>query len=346
MKRMLPEWAPQWGVMLTWPHGGTDWAGWLPEIERVYGELAREITARENLLIIASDAGHGSVIQSVIDRAGGLDERVRLAFAPSDDTWARDHGPIAVESDEEGLVLKNFVFNGWGGKWPAYNDDQINRHLEEFGSLAVPLDGVPFVMEGGALETDGQGTIMTTRRCLLSPKRNPGLDEPGVENMLFDHLGATRVLWLSHGYLEGDDTDSHIDTLARFADERTIVFQACDDENDSHFGELAAMRAELKGFRTADGEPYRLLELPWPQPQHDPETDKRLPASYANFLIINDAVLAPSYDDPADEKAREVLAEAFPDREIVMIDCRPVIRGFGSLHCLTMQLPEGAMVED
>lgn len=346
MTTMLPEWTPQWGVMLTWPHGGTDWAGWLPEIERVYGELAREITERENLLIVANDVGHGSVIQNVITRAGAIDERVRLAFAPSNDTWARDHGPISVRTEDGELVLKNFVFNGWGQKWPAHLDDQINQKLLENGCFAAPLDGVPFIMEGGALETDGQGTILTTRQCLLSPKRNSGLDEPGVENMLFDHVGAERVLWLSHGHLEGDDTDSHIDTLARFADPETIIFQGCDDKTDSHYAELAAMREELEAFRTADGKPYRLLELPWPSPQHDPETHERLPATYANFLIINGAVLAPSYDDPADARARDVLAEAFPDRDIVMIDCRPVIRGFGSLHCLTMQLPEGAMVED
>lgn len=344
--RMLPEWTPQWGVMLTWPHAATDWAGWLAEVERVYGEMAREITAREHLLVVAQDPGHGIQVRNVIRRAGGNLDRVRLAFAPSNDTWARDHGPITVKTGDGELLLKNFIFNGWGSKWPAELDDRINRTLADTGTFTVAIDNVPRVMEGGALESDGLGTIMTTRQCLLAPTRNPSLDEAGVTGLLQEHLGAERVLWLDHGHLEGDDTDSHIDTLARFADPATIVFQGCDDRADPHFEELAAMRTELEAFRTADGQPYRLLELPWPRAQHDPVTGDRLPATYANFLIINGAVLVPGYDDPADSKARKVLANAFPDRDIVMIDCRPVIRGFGSLHCLTMQLPTGSMAEE
>lgn len=341
-RRMLPEWAEQWGVMLTWPHAGTDWAGWLDDIERTYGEIAREVTRRENLLVVAQDKAHADHIRTVIERAGGDAGRVRFHFAPSNDTWARDHGPIAVETND-GLALLDFVFNGWGNKWPADADNAINRRLDEDDAFTAPMTHVDLVMEGGALETDGLGTLMTTRRCLLSPERNPQLDEAAIEHALQEWLGADRVLWLDNGHLEGDDTDSHIDTLARFANPRTIVFQACDDESDPHHGELAAMRAELEAFTTPDGEPYRLLSLPWPRAQHDPVTKQRLPATYANYLVINGAVLMPSYADPADDKARRVLEEAFPGREVVAIDCRPVIRGFGSLHCITMQLPVGVI---
>lgn len=343
--RLLPEWAPQWGVMLTWPHAATDWAPWLPAVERVYAEIARAITAREQLLVVARDPGHGSDVRNQIARAGGDLARVRLAFAPSNDTWARDHGPLCVETDD-GLLLKDFIFNGWGGKWPAELDDKINRRLAEAGCFAVPLRSLPRVLEGGAIDCDGAGTLLTTRACLLSRSRNPALDQAGIEALLRQQLGAERVLWLDHGYLEGDDTDSHVDTLARFAGSDSIVYQACDDRDDSHYEELAAMRAELESLRRADGEPYRLHALPWPRPKHDPESGARLPASYANFLVINGAVLAPAYGDPADARAREVLATAFPGRDIVMIDCRPIIRGFGSLHCLAMQLPRGCMAEE
>jgi len=341
-RRMLPEWADQWGVMLTWPHADTDWADWLADVERTYFTIAREITRREELLVVAQDEAHAAHIRAGIAANGGDTARVHFRFAPANDTWARDHGPITVEREGE-LELLDFVFNGWGNKWAADKDNRINRTIRDF--FAAPMTHIDLVMEGGALETDGEGTLMTTRRCLLSPERNPHLDEKAIEAELKHWLGAERVLWLDHGAMEGDDTDSHIDTLARFASPDAIVYQACDDREDSHFEELAAMRAELEAFRQADGRPYTLHALPWPQARHDPVTGQRLPATYANFLIINGAVLAPAYDDAADEKAREVLAAAFPGHDIIMIDCLPVIRGFGSLHCITMQIPAAAVGE-
>lgn len=348
-RRLLPEWTEQWGVMLTWPHAGTDWSAWLKDIERTYGEIARAVTARQNLLVVARDSQHEQHVRAVISNSGGELGRVHFRHADSNDTWARDHGPIAVQRSDDsdgGLELLDFNFNGWGNKWPAERDNQINRRLEEARTFTAPMTHVELVMEGGALETDGLGTLMTTRRCLLSPQRNPQLDEAAVENALQQWLGAERVLWLDHGHLEGDDTDSHIDTLARFTGIDTIVYQGCDDPADVHYDDLQAMRMELEVFRTPDGKPYRLLALPWPQPQHDPVSGQRLPASYANFLIVNGAVLAPAYDDPADNHARVVLNKAFPQHDIIMIDCRPVIRGFGSLHCITMQLPTGVIALD
>lgn len=343
-RRMLPEWTEQWGVMLTWPHKGTDWAEWLDDVERTYGHIAREVTRRENLLVVAQDGTHAAHIRGKISAAGGELQRVHFRYAKANDTWARDHGPITVENSDTGkLELLDFIFNGWGNKWPAEDDNAINRALESSQLFVAPMTHVDLVMEGGALETDGLGTLMTTRHCLLSPERNPQLDEAGIENELQRWLGADRVLWLDRGHLEGDDTDSHIDTLARFADAETIVYQGCDDESDSHFDELAKMRAELETFRTPAGRPYRLHALPWPRAQHDPITGQRLPATYANFTIINGAVLAPSYDDDADNQARVALNRAFPQHDIIMIDCRPIIRGFGSLHCITMQIPTGVV---
>lgn len=337
---LLPEWSPQWGVMLTWPHAATSWAGWLPDVERVYGEMAREITARENLLVVAQGTAHEEHIRECIEEYRGDVSKVRFARAPCDDTWARDHGPLTVGAGGR-LTLKDFTFNGWGNKWASENDNRISREIAD--AFKVTLESVDFVLEGGALESDGIDTLLTTSQCLLSPERNPQYDRSGIENVLRRELGFKRVLWLEHGHLEGDDTDSHIDTLARFASPSRIVYQACDDETDAHYADLKAMENELKALRQVNGELYELSALPWPGAQHDPVTQRRLPASYANYLIINDAVLAPSYADPADDRARAVLAAAHPGREIVMIDCRPIIRGFGSLHCLTMQLPEGTM---
>jgi agmatine/peptidylarginine deiminase len=192
---------------------------------------------------------------------------------------------------------------------------------------------------------DGRGTLLTTTSCLLAPTRNPGLSRDAIESALREHLGVTNVLWLEHGALEGDDTDGHIDTLARFTDPHTIAYQACDDREDPHHDDLAAMARELAEVRDVEGKRYRLEALPWPRAARDPATGRRLPASYANFLIVNGAVLVPAYGGPADEAARLVLGRCFPDRDVVPVDCRPLIRGFGSLHCVTMQIPAGVVAE-
>ena len=189
---------------------------------------------------------------------------------------------------------------------------------------------------------DGSGTLLTTARCLLAPTRNPKLTQDGLEARLKELLGLDRILWLQHGHLTGDDTDSHIDTLARFCDARTIAYVACADPDDEHHAELKAMEEELRALRAADGRPYRLVPLPWPRARYD-DDGRRLPATYANFLIINGAVLVPTYDDPADGPALARLRECFPGREIIGVDCLPLIYQYGSLHCVTMQLPEGVL---
>ncbi|MET0105479.1 MAG: agmatine deiminase family protein [Sedimenticola sp.] len=342
-KRRFPaEWEAQDGVMLTWPHGLGDWAPYLAEVEPVFVEIAREIARRERLLVVCSDQVHRAHIQALLQAECIAMERVQFALAPSNDTWARDHGPITVLQD--GVPwLCDFTFDGWGGKYPAELDNRITPSLQRQGLFAEPgMDSIELVLEGGGIETDGEGTLLLTSRCLLSEARNPGITREAMEAALGRWLGIERFLWLEHGGLAGDDTDGHIDTLARFCDPGTIAYQACSDVNDSNHAALQRMEAELQGLKTAHGEPYRLVALPSPAPLLNAGGDQ-LPASYANFLIINGAVLVPTYGDPADAVVLEKLADCFPGREMVGIDCRPLVLQYGSLHCVTMQLPRGAL---
>lgn len=274
-------------------------------------------------------------------------DRVHFVTVAYDDTWLRDSGPITlIKSGPHagtGFRLLDFRFTGWGGKFDASNDDRLVERLDQ-QKIFVEADrhAIDFALEGGAIETDGEGTLLTTWHCLH--ERHPQTSRDELTSKLASWLHQDRVLWLDHGALEGDDTDAHIDTLARFAAVDAIVFQACDDPSDSHHAGLQAMADEIAALRTRDGQPYRLFPLPWAKPILDINEDgesRRLAASYANFLIINGAVLMPSYGDPADVEAAAVLARAFPDREIVQVPCRPLIWQNGSLHCLTMQLPEG-----
>jgi agmatine deiminase len=342
-RNSLPaEWAPQSGVMLTWPHVHGDWAKRLPQVEPVFTEIVRQVSRREKVLIACYDSRHRTHVEKLLAAAGVYLGRVILHTVPSNDTWARDHGPLTVLCRNEPLLL-DFGFNGWGGKYGYELDNQITRRLyaqDSFGE--APLQTVDLVLEGGSIEVDGSGTLLTTARCLLAPTRNPKLGREQIEQNLKTLLGINRILWLQHGYLAGDDTDSHIDTLARFCDRNTLAYVRCDDPQDEHYAELQAMEQELKTFRAADGRPYRLVPLPWPRAKYD-EDGQRLPATYANFLIVNGAVLVPTYDDPADDVALARLKECFPDRELVAIDCLPLIYQFGSLHCITMQLPEGVL---
>ena len=337
-----PEWAPQSGVMLTWPHEQSDWAPILDRVEPVFVEITRQVARFEKVLVACYDDRHRAQVAKRLTAAGVAANRVVLGIAPSNDTWARDHGPITVQCQDE-LTLLDFGFNGWGGKYAHDLDNAITPalyHQDVFGKS--PLQAVNLILEGGSIEVDGSGTLLTTERCLLAPTRNPGVSRAQLEEQLGELLGLNRFLWLKHGALAGDDTDSHVDTLARLCDARTIAYIACDDPADEHHAELKAMEAELQTFRAADGRPYRLVPLPWPKPKHDDEGG-RMPATYANFLIINSAVLVPTYRDAADTIALERLKTCFPNREIIGIDCLPLIYQHGSLHCVTMQLPAGIL---
>lgn len=342
---MPAEWAPQSAVMLTWPHPGTDWASRLEEVEPVFEAIARAVLRFEHLVVSCEHVFRLQELERDLNRYAEencLPGRVVTVPAPANDTWARDHGPITVETPE-GPELLDFRFNAWGGKFPWEKDDALNRHLANAGVFgASPLKPVNFVLEGGSIESDGQGTLLTTSECLLTPSRNPSLDRTAIEHQLLEFLGAERVLWLNHGYLAGDDTDSHIDTLARFCAPDHICYVACSDTGDEHYTALAAMEEELREFRQHNGESYQLTALPWPDPLFNDDGD-RLPATYANFLIINGAVLLPIYGVAQDKAAIEILQGIFPDREIIPIDCRPLVYQHGSLHCVTMQIPAGVV---
>jgi agmatine deiminase len=333
-----PEWAPQSGVLLTWPHAHGDWAPHLATVEPVFVAIARAIGAHEKVLVACYDEDHRRHVAGLLQDVPA--RRLILAVATSNDTWARDHGPLGVTCSGETRLL-DFGFNGWGGKFPAELDNTLTRRLYAAGQFGrTPLQSVDMILEGGSIDVDGSGSLLTTRRCLLAPTRNPQMGQAQVEHTLGELLGVTRVLWLEHGYLAGDDTDSHIDTLARYCDVDTIAYVQCDDPADEHYTELLAMEAELQAMRSITGAPYRLVPLPWPRAKYDAHGE-RLPATYANFLIINGAVLVPTYDDPADRVALQRLRGCFPQREIVGIPCLPLILQHGSLHCVTMQLPAG-----
>lgn len=338
-----PEWFPQSGVLLTWPHARSDWAPHLAEVEPVYVALAREIARREKVLIICLDEPHRRWVGERLADGGVATARCELRIAPTNDTWTRDYGPLTVLRDGRAELL-DFTFNGWGGKFDADLDNAAVRRLHAAGVFgAAPLASFDLILEGGSIDTDGAGTLLTTARCLLAPTRNPALDRAEIERRLGESLGLNRFLWLTHGYLAGDDTDSHVDTLARFCDAHTIAYVRCNDPADEHYTELGAMEQELRTFRTADGAPYRLVPLPWPRARFDRD-GQRLPATYANFLIINGAVLVPVYDDPADTLALAALAACFPQREVIGVPCLPLIYQHGSLHCVTMQLPAGVLM--
>lgn len=330
------EWHSQSGVQLTWPHIGTDWADIIDEVIDCYLSISREIIKREKLLIVAST--NSNVEQYFTD-----EEKNNIIFTEieSNDTWARDHSAISVYIDNKPTLL-DFGFNGWGLKYAANLDNQINYKLFKksvFKSGVGYQSNLNFILEGGSIETDGKGTLLTTSQCLLAPNRNQPYTKEQIEEHLKSVLGIRRFLWLDYGFLSGDDTDSHVDTLARFCDEDTIAYVKCDDVTDPHYFELKQMENQLRLFVNHEGKPYNLLPLPMVDALYG--NNGRLPATYANFLIINNAILLPTYGTTKDEIAKSQLQMKFPDREIVGIDCRTLIKQNGSLHCITMQFPEG-----
>jgi agmatine/peptidylarginine deiminase len=335
--RFPAEWEDQSAILIAWPHEGTDWAERLAAVEDTYVALVVAITRFQRVVICVADADLQTYAEARLRSARVDMERVHFVEVEYDDTWLRDSGPITLR-DGDGFRLLDFRFTGWGGKFEAGRDDRLVEALSAQGLFRNSTrEEIDFALEGGAIETDGAGTLLTTWRCLH--ERHPAASQDELGAKLAAWLRQDRVLWLQHGYLEGDDTDAHVDTLARFAPDDAIVFQGCDDPDDPHFVELSAMAGEIAALRTRDDRAYRLFPLPWARPILD--EGRRLAASYANFLILDGAVLMPAYGDPADAPAAAVLAEAFPGREIVPVPCRPLIWQNGSLHCVTMQLPRG-----
>lgn len=340
--RMPAEWEPVSAVLMAMPYAGGEWDYILIRARQTHTEIAAVISQRAQVLMLVAE--NPSAVRRQLKQAGARLTNIHLFKIPFNDTWARDFGPITVVNDQGKPQLIDFLFNGWGLKFAADQDNQVSRRLWQRGVFAkTPLVTGDMVLEGGSIESDGQGTILTTTACLLSPNRNPHLSQANIQARLKYWLGAKRVLWLEHGQLEGDDTDAHIDTLARFCPNNTIAYVRCDDRRDAHFKSLAAMEAELKKLRGSNGKPYRLIPLPWPRPIFDAQ-EQRLPATYANFLVVNRAVLTPTYNQPDnDGRALAALSDAFPGYEILGIDCRALIEQHGSLHCVTMQLPWGVL---
>jgi agmatine/peptidylarginine deiminase len=336
MNRFPAEWEKQSAVLIAWPHKTGDFSNNLESVEQSYSVIADTITQYQRLIIVCRDDIHQQHIKGLITRHDDID----FIHATVNDIWVRDTVFLSVEKDG-GITHLNFLFNGWGEKYQHQNDNDLNHKLLN----AKPFKGkahkdIDFILEGGSVESDGIETILTTKQCLLNPNRNKGLTQQEIEQQLLVNLGAKRVLWLDQENLSGDDTDAHIDTLARFCSANTIAYTSCKDPDDLHYTSLKYMERQLQEFRNPVGEPYHLVALPLPKPIFD-EEDQQLPANYANFLIINHAVLVPTYSDPMDDIALKRLGECFPQHEIIAIPCRPLVHQYGSLHCMTMQFPAG-----
>lgn len=341
---VLPaEWHRQTCVQLTWPHEDTDWAPYLDDITCTFVQIAKAVASYESLVVAAR---HPDEVRQLLADSLNADQMrcVRIVECDNDDTWARDHAfitlvPTGTDAAMRQCRLLDFRFNGWGDKFAADKDNLVNltlynRHV--FGGQRVSCDD--FVLEGGSIESDGQGTILTTSMCLMAPHRNQPLTQDEVEGVLKERLCARKVVWIDHGKLIGDDTDGHVDTIVRLCPDNTILYVGCDDESDPQYADFCALERQLQGITNAYGQPFRLMRLPMPRPIYDGAD--RLPATYANFLILNGAVVVPTYNqDDNDARALSVVAEAFPGYDIVGIDSRTIIRQHGSIHCLTMQYP-------
>lgn len=330
-----PEWHEVESVLIAWPHSDTDWAPLLHEVRCCYGNIIDALSARCKVLVIGPEEPDKKYIPKTADKDN-------ILYIPIDtnDTWTRDYGPISLIG-KEGRVLKDFCFNGWGLKFAADKDNLTTMSLCDMKIInGYRSNCLSFVLEGGSIETDGLGTILTTESCLLNPNRNGGLGKTEIENTLKKELAANRILWLKNGWLEGDDTDGHIDTLARIVSPDKIIYTGCADRQDSHFESMQAMKKELESLTTVSGKPFNLFELPLPEAMYDPEDGSRLPATYANFLIVNGAVLVPVYgNDKLDAEAIAVIEKAMPEYMVVPILCSALVRQHGSLHCATMQIP-------
>ncbi len=336
MKKRLPaEWEKQDGVLIAWPDIHTDWAYILNEVEECYLNVAKSIAEYEKLVVVSLKTE--DLKRRFNEKKINLNNVLFFEFNYND-TWARDFGPITIETSS-GFEILDFSFNGWGLKFASNFDNQLTRKLFEVGLFKnSQIRTFNFVLEGGSIETNGKGILLTTENCLLSPNRNPEFTKIEIEKKLKDYLGVNKVFWIKNGHLMGDDTDSHIDTLARFVNENTIVYVAPpEDREDPHYDGLKKMEEEFVSLKD-----FNIIPLPFAPAIF--EEDSRLPSTYANFLIINEAVLLPIYGDRVkDEKAIVIIREVFPDRDVIPINSIPLIMQHGSIHCITMQLPQGIL---
>lgn len=336
---MPPEWAPHQATWISWPHNPETWPGVLEAAEAAMAQAVAALATGETVHINVLDAAHE---QHVRNRLGEVAATPAVVFHhfPTNDAWCRDHGAIFVRDASSRLAALDCGFNAWGGKYPPWElDDAIPAQMA--AALGVPLFAGGMILEGGSIDVNGAGAVLTTEQCLLNKNRNPALSRAEIEARLGLLLGVQQVFWLGDGIV-GDDTDGHIDDITRFVAEDTVVTVVEPDRGDPNHAPLAENLAQLRALRLADGRPLRIVELPMPAPVE--RDGDRLPASYGNFYIGNRVVLLPVFDQPADAVAGRILAACFPDRLIVPIRATELVVGLGAFHCLTQQVPDGVPV--
>jgi agmatine/peptidylarginine deiminase len=321
-KRLHAEWEKQKFILLAYPHKDTDWNEYLEEVLVDYDNFVLSIAKYQNVILLKNP-------NQIINENISNNQNIQIVEYLTNDTWCRDFGIISIQENNQTKYL-DFVFNSWGDKFESTLDNLANQHLYK-QNIIDNIKSIDFILEGGSIESNGNGVLLTTTKCLLNDNRNKDLSKKDIESKLKSTLGIDKILWLEHGFLIGDDTDSHIDMLARFVSEDTIAYVKCEDKNDIHYEELLKMEQELIAFRK-----YNLIPLPMPKEQTF--NNHRLPLSYANFLITNKAVFVPQYNDESDKKAIEVLEKLYPQKDIVGIKSDVFIRQSGSLHCLSMQV--------
>ena len=336
---MPAEWEPHIGTWFTWPRPeGISFPDKYDTVPPVYAELIKELIKVEEVHINVWNEEKEMLVREVLKIYGTPLDRVHFHHFPGYEPWCRDHGPIFIVREKNGIrerAIVDWDYNAWGGKYPPYDlDDRIPQHVGRYRNLEVFSPGI--VMEGGSIELNGKGTLLTTTACLLNPNRNPHLNQQQIEQYLKDFLGVRNILWLGEGII-GDDTDGHIDDISRFTDANTIVTVVEEDPQDENYEILNENLKKLRTFKDQDGQPFRIVTIPMPGiVQHE---EQRLPASYANFYIANEIVLVPTYRNANDERALETLQSLVPARRVIGIDSTELIWGLGSFHCISQQEP-------
>jgi agmatine deiminase len=335
---MPAEWEPHAATWLAWPHKEESWPGNFGPIPGVWVEMVRALAPHEHVNILVTDPPAATSVRELLQMARVPERAVSLHLIPTNDAWARDHGPTFITRRAGGrgeLAAIDWIYNAWGGKYPPWEaDDVVPETIAAL--LGVPLFKPGIVLEGGSIDVNGCGTLLTTEACLLNPNRNPQLSREQIEQCLTDYLGVRHVLWLGDG-IAGDDTDGHIDDLTRFVDPSTVVTVIESNPRDDNYDRLQANYERLRGMTDQDGRALRVLTLPMPEPLY--YAGQRLPASYANFYIANGVVLVPVFNDPRDAAVLRTLQEVFPQRRIAGIQARELVWGLGAFHCVTQQQP-------
>jgi agmatine deiminase len=334
---MPAEWVPHRGTWLSWPHNRETWPSQLETVREVWIRMMQTLALHEQVFLLVNDEQTRQDVILRLNNAGTVMENVSMLKIPTVDVWMRDYGPtfLTRADGENPLALNDWIFNGWGGKYRSYeDDDQVTKYISSL--LEIPVFNHSVVLEGGSIEVNGAGTCLTTEQCLLNGNRNPDMSRGEIEQFLKDALGVSHIIWLGGG-IRGDDTDGHIDDIARFINSTTVVCVLEANSRDENYAALRENYERLQSALDQDGHPLTVVALPCPAPL-DYE-GARLPASYANFYIANDVVLVPVFDDTNDRKALGILQELFPDHRVVGLPCRVVVAGLGAIHCVTQQEP-------